>query len=200
LPTKVAAGADATARRTASAAFIVGASLETLESGQVPSGFYIIAGLSIRAGEQEMNLPVERAGSRNGERSLTFGGSFGELALLKQQASTLMMSIARLRIDFGDVCQVNSNSPAMPLVQRGKKSFLRMKPKNAHQVMTTWPDCETRATNGPGRERRTLQIRGSAARKTVAISMPRRLPAVSTKTLALLALSAAISSGRYLSL
>ena len=45
---------------------------------------------------------------------------------------------------------------------------------NAIHLMTTWPDCETRATNGPGREWRTLQIRVSAARKTVAISMPRR--------------------------
>src|SRR5579862_4637508 len=75
-----------------------------------------------------------------------------------------------------------------------------MKPWDSNHVMVTWPDCETRATNGPGREWRTLRILGSAARKTSAISMPRRLPAVRTNTLALLALSAAISSGRYLSL
>ncbi len=30
--------------------------------------------------------------------------------------------------------------------------------------------------NGPGMERRTLQIRGNAVRKTAAISKPRRLP------------------------
>ena len=69
-----------------------------------------------------------------------------------------------------------------------------------NHVIVTCPDCETRATNGPGREWRTLQIRGSAVRKTAAISMPRRFPAVRTNTLALLALNAAISSGRYRSL
>ncbi len=67
-------------------------------------------------------------------------------------------------------------------------------------VTVRWADCEMRATNGPGTECRTLQIRGSAAIKTAAISVPRRLPAIRTNTLALLAHSAATSNGRYLSL
>jgi len=62
------------------------------------------------------------------------------------------------------------------------------------------PDRDRRATKGPGRELRIERILGNATRKTAAISLPRRLPAVRTNTLALLAFSAAISSGRYLSL
>ena len=45
------------------------------------------------------------------------------------------------------------------------------------QVIATRPDCETRATNGPGTELRILSIRGRAAEYTAAISLPRRLPA-----------------------
>mgnify|MGYP001575698702 CR=1 FL=1 len=71
---------------------------------------------------------------------------------------------------------------------------------NADQVIVTCPDCETRATKGPGREWRTRYKRGNAARKTAAISLPRRFPAVRTNTLALLARSALISNGRYLNL
>ena len=43
-------------------------------------------------------------------------------------------------------------------------------------------------------------MRGNAATNAAAISLPRRFPAVRTNTLALLARSALISSGRYLSL
>ena len=73
-------------------------------------------------------------------------------------------------------------------------------PDSAHQVTLTLPGRETRATKGPGRERRMRNMRGNASRKTAAISLPRRFPAVRTNTRALLARSALISSGRYLSL
>ena len=67
-------------------------------------------------------------------------------------------------------------------------------------VIVTFPACETRARNGPCLEWRILQIFGNADKNVVAICRPRRLPAVRTNTLALLALSAAISRGRYCNL
>ena len=70
----------------------------------------------------------------------------------------------------------------------------------SNQEITTLAACEIRATKGPRRELRTRYMRGSASRKTAAIWLPRRFPAVRTNTLALLARRAAISNGRYLSL
>jgi putative intracellular protease/amidase len=74
------------------------------------------------------------------------------------------------------------------------ESMIPLRSPMPNQVIVTCPDRETRATKGPGREWRTRYIRGNAARKTEAISLPRRFPAVSTNTLALLARSAPISN------
>jgi len=76
---------------------------------------------------------------------------------------------------------------------------LKLRSEQRSYAIVTCPERETLATKGPGEEESILQIRGRAVLKTAAISVPRRLPAVKTKTLALLARSAAISSGRYLS-
>ncbi len=65
--------------------------------------------------------------------------------------------------------------------------------------MVICADLEMRATNGPCSELMMLRIRGNASTKTLAISPPRRLPAVRTNTLEVLARNAAISKGRYLS-